>query len=88
MRTLLFLVVGLLLLAALLLLARLFSAHFPEAPRIATVSFVAVWLVIAGANLWIGITRAGYSFSEEAPIFLLIFAVPAAVAILIKWRFL
>jgi hypothetical protein len=88
MRTVMFLVVGLLLVAALLMLGKLFSTNYPEAPRIATIVFVLLWLVIAGVNLWVGVSKAGYSFGEEAPIFLLIFAVPAAVAVLIKWRFM
>ena len=88
MRTLLFLVAGLLLLAAALLLGKLFSSHYPDAVRLATIAYVALWLIIAGANMWVGVARAGYSVTEELPIFLLIFAVPAAAAILLKWRFL
>lgn len=88
MRTLLFLVAGLLLLAGFLLLGKLFSANFPESLRLASIAFVAIWLVVAGANLWIGVARAGYSVTDELPIFLLIFGLPAAVAILLKWRFL
>jgi hypothetical protein len=38
--------------------------------------------------MWVGVAKAGYSFTEELPIFLLIFAVPAAVAIVLKWKFL
>jgi hypothetical protein len=38
--------------------------------------------------VWMGVTNAGYSFREELPIFLLIFALPAAVAVLVKWKFL
>jgi hypothetical protein len=48
--------------------------------------FIPLWLVGAGVNMWIGVTRAGYSVAEEAPIFLLVFAVPAAVALLVLWR--
>jgi hypothetical protein len=48
--------------------------------------FVAVWLVISAANMWVGVAKAGYSVTEELPIFLLIFAVPAVVAIFVKWR--
>jgi hypothetical protein len=48
--------------------------------------FLPLWLVAAGINLWIGVTRAGYSVAEEAPIFLLVFAVPAVVALLVLWR--
>jgi hypothetical protein len=48
--------------------------------------FLPLWLVAAGINMWIGVTRAGYSVAEEAPIFLLVFAVPAVVALLVLWR--
>lgn len=33
-----------------------------------------------------GVSRAGYSVAEEAPIFLPVFSVPAAVALLAIWR--
>jgi len=36
----------------------------------------------------VGVARAGYTFADELPIFLLIFAVPAIVAIVLKWKFL
>ena len=88
MRTLLFLIAGVMLLAAFLLLAKLFSASVTDAPRVALVSFVVVWLVISGLNMWIGVTQAGYSMAGELPIFLLIFGVPAAAAALLKWRLL
>ena len=88
MRTVLFLVAGFLLLGAALLLGRLFSTHFPGATFVATVAYVALWFIVSGANMWVGVARAGYSVTEELPIFLLIFGVPAAAAILLKWRFL
>ena len=88
MRTALFLVAGFLLLAASLLLGRLFAANYPGATVVATIAFVVLWLVIAGANMWVGVARAGYSVTEELPIFLLIFGLPAALAILLKWKVL
>src|SRR5262249_28327238 len=88
MRTVLFLAVGFLLLAALLILGRLFSAHYPSATYAATVAFIALWLLISAFNLWVGVSKAGYTVADEFPIFLLIFAVPAAVAVILKWRFL
>ena len=88
MRTALFLLAGLLLLAASALLGRLFSANYPGATFAATVAYVALWFVIAGANLWIGVAKAGYSVTEELPIFLLIFGLPAAAAIILKWKFI
>lgn len=86
MRTGLFLLSGFLLLAASLILGRLFSANHSAAPLIAIVMFVALWLVVAGTNMWIGVTRAGYSVAEELPIFALIFLMPVVVGIVLKWK--
>ena len=88
MRTLLFMISGLLLVAAFLLLGKLFSSHYPDATRWATVAYVVVWFMVAGANLWVGVAKAGYSVGEELPIFLLIFGAPAAAAVLVKWQLL
>jgi hypothetical protein len=48
--------------------------------------FVPVWLLIASVNMWVGVTHAGYTVRQEAPILVLVFAVPAAVAALLAWR--
>jgi len=88
MRTLLFVLVGFLLLSASMMLGKLFSSNYPAATFAATVIFVALWLGISGVNLWVGVAKAGYSLNEEFPIFLLIFGVPTIVAILLKWRIL
>jgi hypothetical protein len=87
MRTALFLLTGFLLLAALLILGRLFSANYPAATTVATVVYVALWLVIAAFNMWTGVAKAGYSVAEELPVFALIFLMPAVVAVLVRWRF-
>jgi hypothetical protein len=47
----------------------------------AALIFLPVWAIGAGINMYLGVKRAGYSVADEAPIFLLVFAVPAAVAI-------
>jgi hypothetical protein len=88
MRTALFLLAGFLLLAAAMLLGKLFSTHYPGATFAATVGYVALWLIIAGANMWVGVARAGYSIAEELPIFLLIFGLPVAAALVLKWKVL
>jgi len=67
-------------------LGKLFSSNYPGATHAATVSFVLLWLMISAANLWVGVAKAGYAFSEELPIFLLIFGVPTIAALLLKWR--
>ena len=49
--------------------------------------FIPLWLIVAGVNMWIGVSQAGYSVAEEFPIFLGIFAVPACIAALLWWKF-
>lgn len=49
--------------------------------------FIPVWLVAASINMWIGVSRAGYSVVEELPIFLVIFVIPAAVAAFVWWKY-
>jgi hypothetical protein len=88
MRTTLFLVAGFLLLTAASILAGLFSETYPGASRLAIAVFVGAWLVICALNMWAGVTHAGYSIGEELPIFLLLFSIPTAVALLLKWRYI
>lgn len=88
MRTAQFLASGFLLLAAFFMMARLFSANFPSATGMATTMFIVLWLLVTGFNMWVGVTRAGYSANEELPVFLLLFVVPAAVAILLGRKIL
>jgi len=59
----------------------------PQSVVIAAKLFIPVWLVAALVNMWLGVSRAGYSVAEELPIFLVIFAVPAAIAAFVWWRF-
>lgn len=48
--------------------------------------FIALWLVAAGINMWRGVSKAGFSVAEEAPIFLLVFGAPTVVALYVLWR--
>lgn len=86
MRTALFLLAGFLLLAVAMILGRLFSPNFPGATLAATAAYVVLWFALAGVNLWVGVSKAGYTIMEELPIFLLIFGVPAAAAVVLKWK--
>jgi len=88
MRTGLFILAGFLLLAASVILAKLFSNYFQSSGLVATSTFLVLWLILTGFNMWIGVERAGYSTVEEIPIFLLLFGVPAVAAILINWKLL
>jgi hypothetical protein len=73
--------VGFMLLCAFVLVGRVLG----NGSR-AALYFLPVWLAGAGFNLWYGVTQAGYSVRDEAPIFLLVFGVPAALALLAWWK--
>ena len=87
MRTLIIIAGGFALLAVCLGVAKWLGGAGPPTMTTATVVFVIIWVVAAAANMWVGVYRAGYSFREELPIFLLIYLLPAAVAMLVKWEF-
>jgi len=87
MRTAMILSAGLLFLAAVVIYSRLFTQYFSSAGTLAVGTFVVVWLAATGFNLWVGVNKAGYSVSEELPIMLVLFGVPALAAILIRWKF-
>ena len=48
--------------------------------------FIPVWLAIALVNMWVGVTKAGYTVAQELPILLVVFAVPAAFAAVVAWQ--
>lgn len=45
-----------------------------------------VWLLVALANMWVGVSKAGYTVAQELPILFLVFAIPAAIAWLLAWQ--
>ena len=80
MRTGLFLLAGLFLFGAALLLGRLFGDELPAARTWSLGLAVALWLALTAINLWVGVSKAGYTVRDELPIFLLLFALPTAMA--------
>ena len=86
MRTLIIIFGGFVFWGAIIGVARLFGGKSALSSWTATVVFAALWFVLAAVNMWIGVSQAGYSFAEELPIFLLIFLLPVAVAVLVKWK--
>ena len=59
----------------------------PRSTASAVKLFIPVWLAAASINMWLGVSRAGYSVAEELPIFLAIFLIPGIVAGFLWWRF-
>jgi hypothetical protein len=47
--------------------------------------FLPLWFAIAAFNMWIGVTKAGYSVADEAPVFAVVFSVPAVAALIVWW---
>ncbi|MBN7137413.1 hypothetical protein A7A76_22125 [Lysobacter enzymogenes] len=86
MHTVLVILGGFVLLALCLLAGRGFGGPGAAPLILAIKAFLPLWFVGAAINMYIGVARAGYSVGEELPIFLVIYAVPAAVAALLWWR--
>src|SRR5262245_42265667 len=68
-----------------LLVACLIVGRFVATASRGALAFLPLWLIGAGLNMWSGVTRAGYPILAELPIFLLVFGVPAVLA-LCAWR--
>ena len=45
--------------------------------------FILLWFIAAALNMYVGVSRAGYSVAQEFPIFLVVFGVPAGIAWLV-----
>ena len=76
---------GLLLLAVFALFGRLWG-HDAAGVAQAAQWFIPVWAGVALVNLWIGVTKAGYTVAQELPILLVVFLVPTVVAALLTWQ--
>jgi hypothetical protein len=90
-RTAIIIAAGFVLLAICLFVPRLFGRADSQADSqpmvLGAQVFIALWLAAALANLWLGVASAGYTVAEELPIFLLIFALPAAAAAYVWWKY-
>ena len=58
----------------------------PPKMKVAALVFMGLWFIAAAVNMGVGVVRAGYSFMEELPIFLLIFGAPVIVAAILRWK--
>jgi len=85
MHTLRIILGGFLLLGLCLLLCRWIGGA-AAVVGVAIKCFLVLWLSATLINMWVGVSKAGYSIKDEAPVALLVFAVPAITSILIWWR--
>ncbi|MEO8103707.1 MAG: hypothetical protein ABI790_14385 [Betaproteobacteria bacterium] len=86
MRTLIIIVLGLVLLALWIGVARALAGGDDLQVVKAIRAFVGLWFLAAAGNMAVGVLKAGYGVLDELPIFLLIFGVPAAAAYFIVWK--
>lgn len=86
MHTLKILIAGFVLLGLCVLVGRWLGGASNTAVSTAIKSFIVLWLIATLGNLWFGVSRAGYSIKDEAPVALLVFGVPAIVAALVWWK--
>ena len=84
MHTLIVLAVGFALFGVLALVGR--ALRGTSGIATAALVFLPLWFIGAGINMYVGVTRAGYSVADETPIFLVVFAIPAAAALFTWWR--
>ena len=78
---------GFALLGALHFLTRRLKLGGGDPTGFAVKLFLPLWLVASLVNLWVGVSRAGYTLLQEMPFFSLVFGLPAAFAILLFLRF-
>lgn len=76
---------GLVLLGVFVLFGWLWGASAAGMALAAKV-FVPAWLAVALVNMWVGVSHAGYSVRQEAPILVLVFLVPALLAGVLAWQ--
>lgn len=72
---------GFLLLAATVALGRFGGIS----PMRAALLFIPVWFVGAAINMYIGVAYAGYTVTQELPIFVAVFGVPAVAALVLRY---
>jgi len=86
MHMMLVMLAGVLLLGVFLLSGCLW-AHSLAGVSTAAKLFLPAWLGVATVNLWVGVSRAGYTVMQELPILAANVAVPGAIALLAAWQF-
>lgn len=83
MRNALMVMGGFVLLAVFMVVGRAFGGALGMSP--AAHYFIPVWLLAAIVNLVMAL-RSGSGFRDEAKVFAIVFAIPAAVALLLAWK--
>ena len=86
MHTLKIVLAGVVLLGICMLVGRWIEGAAHTAVSTAIKSFLVLWLIATLGNLWFGVSKAGYSVKDEAPVAVVVFGVPAILAALVWWK--
>src|SRR5687768_2479238 len=86
MRSVMIMLGGFVVLGLCLLIGRFLGATGTPSLVTGATIFIPIWLIVAAINMWVGVAHAGYTVTEEFPIFLFIFTVPAAAAAFL-WKY-
>lgn len=78
-------ILGFALMAVCLIAGRMIGGAAAAVLARSALVFVALWFVGSGINMWVGVSRAGYSVADEAPIFFVVYLIPAAPALFVWW---
>lgn len=82
MHTSILVIIGIVLGIALLLIGR--QSKYPV--RKSFGAFAILWFIVAAANMWYGVLKAGYPVTQELPYFVVVFLVPVALVWFLKDR--
>ncbi len=85
MRAIIIVASGFVVLLAFIFVSRAMSDNNRATMGKAALLFLPLWLFAGSYTLWKGVSYAGYSVVEEAPLFIIIFGLPAALAVYL-WR--
>ena len=75
---------GFLLFAVFLLFGKLWSIQGADYVTAAKF-FIPVWVLIALTNMWVGVSKAGYTIAQELPILAIVASIPIAAAFAVIW---
>lgn len=83
MHTIVVITLGFIVLVGCTLAARLLGGA--SAVSTAALAFLPIWCCGAALNMYLGVKKAGYTIAQEAPMFLLVFGIPALAAAGVWW---
>ncbi|MEO1247388.1 MAG: hypothetical protein AAFX56_17005 [Pseudomonadota bacterium] len=84
MHTLLIIAGGIVALAVVVAIGSRFGSERRASMARATTIFIPIWLGAALANMYVGVVQAGYTVLQELPFLIVVFGVPAALALLLR----